>query len=290
MKIRFKALLSLLLAALLLASLSGCNAEEPEPSAPTEAPTEEPTDAPTEKPTDAPTEKPTEKPNEEPVNELKIGSYNIANGRDVGHVFALLANDIRQNELDIVGLQEVDHLTGRSGSQDTMKALSSSSKLEYYAYFKAMDFDGGEYGLGILSRYPIISTETVKLDSGEHEPRILAKAVIDVNGTHINFFVTHLSYEDMTLNAAQTETVIGKLNESEGGFILTGDFNTEDFSQYFDEGFEAVNNDSFKLPTFEASTIDNIIYSPAFFEFSKPQVLINGRSDHNLLYATATLK
>jgi endonuclease/exonuclease/phosphatase family metal-dependent hydrolase len=281
MKRLFKLLTFLLLLAILF-SFAGCDQEPISTDAPTEAPTE--------KPTEKPTEALTEKSTEDLSNKLNIGSYNIANGRNVGHAFTLIANDIRRNELDIVGLQEVDQFTNRAGGQDTMKSLSKSSKLEYYAYFKAMDFDGGEYGLGILSRYPIISTETIRLDSGEHEPRILAKAVIDVNGTQISFFVTHLSYEDMTLNAAQTETVIGELNKASGNFILTGDFNTSDFTAYENAGFGAVNNSSYRVPTFDNSYIDNIIYSKEFYELSTPSILANGHSDHNMLYATATLK
>ena len=43
----------------------------------------------------------------EPIK-LRIGSYNIANGRDVNWDFKHIANDIIEKDLDIVGLQEVD--------------------------------------------------------------------------------------------------------------------------------------------------------------------------------------
>ena len=46
---------------------------------------------------------------------LNIGSYNIANGREVDHNMMKLAKDLAGKKLDIVGLQEVDQFCNRSG-------------------------------------------------------------------------------------------------------------------------------------------------------------------------------
>jgi endonuclease/exonuclease/phosphatase family metal-dependent hydrolase len=276
---------------LLFSAFAGCNSTE---SKPTDEPTDAPTDAPTEKPTEKPTSKPTEKPTEKVVElpklpsgmELKIGSYNIKNGSEVAHDLSVIGNDIKEQGLDIVGIQEVDQFVNRSGNQDTMKILSESSGLEYYTFFRAIHHDGGEYGLGILSRYPIVSKARKLLDSKGNEQRIFCKAVIDIDGEKINFFVTHLSYEDMTLNAAQTATIIVELRETDGNFILTGDFNSSDFSAYERAGFGVANSGENRVQSF----IDNIIYSKALYEFSAPSNLPNGHSDHNMIYATAKVK
>ena len=291
MKKHTKILIYLLSLTLLFSALVGCNSSENvQTDAPTDAPTEQPTEEPTAKPTSKPTEKTIEKPNLPSGFELKIGSYNIANGRDVDHNLTVIGQDIKDQGLDIVGVQEVDQFTNRSGNQDTMKILSESSGLEYYTFFRAILHDGGEYGLGILSRYPILTTSRKLLDSAGHEQRIFCKAVIDIEGEEINFFVTHLSYEDDALNAAQTATVIKELRKVEGNFILTGDFNTSDFSAYQRAGFGVANSGADMVPTFNNSTIDNIIYSTHTYEFSTPANLVNGHSDHNMLFATATLK
>lgn len=291
MKKHTKILIYLLSLTLLFSALVGCNSSENvQTDAPTDAPTEQPTEEPTAKPTSKPTEKTIEKPNLPSGFELKIGSYNIANGRDVDHNLTVIGQDIKDQGLDIVGVQEVDQFTNRSGNQDTMKILSESSGLEYYTFFRAILHDGGEYGLGILSRYPILTTSRKLLDSAGHEQRIFCKAVIDVEGEEINFFVTHLSYEDDALNAAQTATVIKELRKVEGNFILTGDFNTSDFSAYQRAGFGVANSGADMVPTFNNSTIDNIIYSTHTYEFSTPANLVNGHSDHNMLFATAKVK
>ena len=274
---------------------------------PTEAPTEEPTEAPTSAPTEKPTEKPTEEPTEEPTEDpdmntekptdnptpvisLNIGSYNIANGRNVNHDLTVIGNDIKEKNLDIVGLQEVDQFVNRSGKQNTVKILSESSGLEYYAFFKAINHDGGEYGIGILSRYPIKSEKTVKLYSKDAEQRVLGCAVIELPDRDINFFVTHMSYESTFLWDKQFYEIADILKDCDD-YILTGDFNTEDFTSFYNEldEVELVNTDYLKVPTFEDGTsIDNIIYSSKYWSFGDPQALINQHSDHNLLYATAT--
>ena len=101
-----------------------------------------------------------------------------------------LGQDIKSKNLDIVGVQEVDRNTDRNMRMDTIKKLSESSGLSYYSYFKALDIKGGEYGVGILSRYPIIETKRTELYSENVEQRVLGHAVIDVDGVMINFFVT----------------------------------------------------------------------------------------------------
>ena len=300
MKTLKKCISLILLASLLLLACS-CNEADTDSTEsdtdikatekPTETPTDKPTEAPTEKPTEKDSEMKTEKPTDkekEPIS-LKIGSYNIANGRNVDHDLSILGKDIKDQGLDIVGLQEVDQYVNRSGSQNTMKKLSSSSGLEYYAFFKAINHDGGEYGIGILSRYPIVSSKTTKLYSGSEEQRVLGHAVIDVDGTEINFFVTHMSYESESLWDKQFEEISVILKEC-GDYILTGDFNVTNFVPFYNEleGAEIVNYGDDALPTFEdGTTIDNIIYSEEFWSFGEPSNLPNGHSDHYMLFATA---
>ena len=128
-------------------------------------------------------------------NKLRFGSYNIKHGGDAGLDMSKLAKNIRAADLGIVGLQEVDQLTTRVNNINTMKRLSNHTGYDYYAFFKAIDFKGGEYGVGILSKYPILETERIELSSGKEEKRVLGRAKIDVNGLTVNFFVTHISFD-----------------------------------------------------------------------------------------------
>ena len=129
---------------------------------------------------------------------LTFGSYNIRHGEDAALDMSKIAENITKRGMDIVGIQEIDQMTSRVGGIDTMKMLSNATGYSYYVFFKAISYKGGEYGIGILSKYPILETERIELGSGECEQRVLGKAVIEVAGIRIPFFVTHLSYEKQT--------------------------------------------------------------------------------------------
>lgn len=225
---------------------------------------------------------------------LKIGSYNIANGRNVSHDMKKLADDILAKELDIVGLQEVDRLASRSKYIDTLKVLSEYTGYKYYYFTKAINIAGdeatygqkGEYGTGILSKYPITAFESFALESKNHEQRMLGYAEIDVDGTKINFFNTHLSYEETSVRSDQFLTIAGKIKDKEN-CILTGDFNISSLSEYnILSALKTTCNYQNQLVTFPSSgtTIDNILFSKEIVLVSSG-VLANGNSDHNMLYA-----
>ncbi len=73
-----------------------------------------------------------------------------------------IARVINDAHPDIVALQEVDKGTARSGAIDEAKLLAEKTGLQYQ-FYKAIDHDGGEYGLAILSRYPLKATKLVPL-------------------------------------------------------------------------------------------------------------------------------
>ena len=143
---------------------------------------------------------------------------------------------------------------------------------------------------GILSRYPILETERILLESGDCEQRVLGRAAIEVNGEAIQFFVTHLSYESLDLRTKQFAQVAQVLQNYEG-YVLTGDFNTSDFSEYTVlPNANAVNRASSHLVTFPdgPSSIDNIVYSNTKWSFERPKTVTASYSDHYALYAMGT--
>ncbi len=224
---------------------------------------------------------------------IRVGSYNIANGREVDHDMQKLANDITNARLDIVGLQEVDRFASRSKFTDTVKVLSELTGLRYFAYTKTVNIAGdegkygqaGEYGTAILSRYPIKRTVNQRLESGSYEARMLGYAEIDVDGTVLGFFNTHLSFEDTEIRKKQL-SFISKSIPSEGACFLTGDFNISSLNEYeLLSKLGAVCSKTNYLETYEeGSCIDNIFYSKDI-ALLKAGVIKAGHSDHHLLYA-----
>ncbi len=224
---------------------------------------------------------------------LRVGTYNIQNGGGVGHDFSILAQDILDQGLDIVGLQEVDMLTNRNGGKDTMAELAKATGYEYYGYTKNFDFDGGGYGTGILSRYPITSYEAVLLPRVSGEQRGYGHAVINVDGVQLDFINTHLDWPNKADRTEQFK-VLKELMEKSQNAILVGDLNTEDPAEYrvpfpycsFANGLKG--DDDYLITNHEDGAIDNIIISNANVTMKQVQLVdttSNRHSDHNMLWA-----
>ncbi len=224
---------------------------------------------------------------------VRVGSFNIHNGADVGHDFSVLAQDILDYGLDIVGLQEVDINVGRSGNQDTMAKLSEYTGYQYYRFTKAIDLSGGEYGTGILSKYPIESFSVHALpNEGNKEARSFGHAVIDVNGVKINFINTHLDYTSASLIVTQYAAIVQYIADNElDNVLITADFNTNDLALLktlpgsalaFDTDKGNVEG-SFGTGT---SQIDNVVYTTADFTFINADVVKEFKhSDHYMIWA-----
>lgn len=230
------------------------------------------------------------------VTKLRIGTYNIANGREIDHDMQIIANDIVEQGLDIVGLQEVDRNSSRSKNLDTIAVLSELTGYKYYTYVKCLDMStiglDGDYGTAILSKYPIIETGETELNPGDRvERRMLGYAKIDVNGTIINFYNTHLTISDDVIRKYMEFPKLVEALEGVENCFLTGDFNVDGFAEF--DGLAAfmglTNNperDIITCPDEEMRRIDNIIYS-ADFTIDPDSVGIreNNHSDHYMLYA-----
>ena len=93
---------------------------------------------------------------------LRILSFNIYHGETMRGDFDLeqLARVIRQADPDLVALQEVDLYTGRSSGRDLASELGLLTRM-VPLFGRAMPFDGGEYGEGILSRASAASLTSI---------------------------------------------------------------------------------------------------------------------------------
>lgn len=218
---------------------------------------------------------------------LRVASYNIHNGCDVGHDFSVLAKDIVDFGVDICGFQEVDLYAARSKNQNSMKAISDASGYPYYAFIRALDFGkGGQYGTAILSKYPILRYEVIPLVSDGYEPRSCGHAVIDVNGETVNFFNTHVSFENKEIRARQLEQLKPILAEHES-YILTADFNTSDFDELtvLPDAHLASDSTSPLLSFAQQHPIDNIIYTSKYTLTDKGASERVDHSDHTMIWA-----
>ena len=94
------------------------------------------------------------------MKHINVATYNICHGRYADLDWSRIASAIREADADIVGLQEIDMGTNRVGGLDTVAALTAATGLTHALFVPAMDYDGGQYGTAILSRYPLSDTQT----------------------------------------------------------------------------------------------------------------------------------
>jgi endonuclease/exonuclease/phosphatase family metal-dependent hydrolase len=157
-----------------------------------------------------------------PARGVRIMTYNIRNGigmddvRDIDRV----AGVIKKENPDIVALQEIDSVTHRVAGAFILEELSTRCGL-FYTYASALPFDGGKYGIGLLSKERPVSEETVAL-FGREEERVLQVTEFE----HYAVYHTHFSLtkED---RLASVEIVLNKAKESRKPVFFVGDLNCE---------------------------------------------------------------
>lgn len=123
---------------------------------------------------------------------FEIMSYNVRNGIGMDNVRDLkrTADVIRRAGVEVVALQELDSLTGRSGRVDVLAELATLTGLKP-TYAKAIAYDGGAYGIGILSRTEPIAVQRVALPGAEE-----ARVLLIADFADYTIFATHLSLTD----------------------------------------------------------------------------------------------
>jgi endonuclease/exonuclease/phosphatase family metal-dependent hydrolase len=165
------------------------------------------------------------------LTSVKVMTYNIHHCNppskpDVIDMDAIV-NVIRSADPDLVALQEVDVNTERSGAYD--QAAEIAARLGMHHYFaKAIDYQGGYYGVAILSRYRLINPRTYALplpDGGEG--RVMAMASLKLpDSTSIMFASTHLDAQSNSANRlAQAERIVEIAENDNLPLIIGGDFN-----------------------------------------------------------------
>ncbi len=167
---------------------------------------------------------------------LKLTSYNIRHGLGLDGKLDLArtASTLRALEADLIALQEVDVDTKRCGGVNQAEELGRA--LGMHASFGAfMDYDGGRYGMALLSRWPLRSARSVRLPDG-NEPRVaLAVALALENGETLHAVNVHFDWvESDAFRHAQAQRVAEYLRGLDAPYVLLGDFNDSASSRTLD--------------------------------------------------------
>lgn len=210
---------------------------------------------------------------------IKIMSYNIHHANPPSRVgfidLEAIANVINKEKPDLIAVQEVDVHTKRSGKDiSEAGALASKTGMQFY-FARAINYDGGEYGVLILSRFPLNSGHTYPLPTAEGtngEPRVLATAEADINGHKLLFACTHLDAQRSdTSRYLQIQAIAGILKNEKLPVIIGGDLNAEAGGQVINVLDQHLIRSctlqcGFTIPSDQPKkTIDFIAYTPKKF-------------------------
>lgn len=187
---------------------------------------------------------------------MKIMTFNILhcmNFKTKKISFGDFAREIKALDADFVGLNEVRGKGFIKDYTDQAKKLGNLTGMDYY-FGKAINVMGvAPYGNAILSRYPVISAETIKIPDPSpktgkemYESRAVIKSVIDA-GEKYTFIVTHMGLnKDERENAVKT--VLSAAPEER--CIIMGDFNCTPESAELKPLFEKYNCSDTETLTF----------------------------------------
>ncbi len=167
------------------------------------------------------------------AQEITVLTYNIRHAKNMHGNIELdtLAAYILAQNADVVALQEVDSVCNRSLRIDIMKELGQRTGMYYY-FGKAMDYDGGGYGEGLLTRWPVEAIVTQPLPyqpNKNREPRAAIECILRTpNNKKVKIIATHLDHlRDSTDRILQTNHLYALYKEEPLPFIITGDLNAQ---------------------------------------------------------------
>lgn len=142
--------------------------------------------------------------------------------------FDIMAKAIIDCGADVIGLNEMRGLGKNEEYEAQVEKLAELTGMKYFYFAKAIDFPGGPYGNGLLSKYPILRAESIEIPDpvekkykGYYETRCILKAELEGG---ITVLVTH-----MGLNPDEEENAVCEVKKHivDNKCILMGDFNME---------------------------------------------------------------
>jgi endonuclease/exonuclease/phosphatase family metal-dependent hydrolase len=239
---------------------------------------------------------------------LRVLVFNIHAGKDAGGRDNLvdLAQLVRTTSPDIVLLQEVDRGTNRSGKVDQLRTLIEASRDEGI-FGRSLDYDGGQYGIAMLSREGFVFNETVPLpvqpvqarSGGAHEPRVALVATAQTSGGRLQVVNTHLDASaDESNRLQEVEGVLNAVRPRVSAttpVMVGGDFNAEPASAVVqklraaglrDAWTECGQGDGFTYPADQPTKRIDYLFLTGSLRCTAAQVIDTRISDHRPLLVT----
>lgn len=153
---------------------------------------------------------------------FKIMSYNVRNGRGLDEKtdYARISAVINAEKPEVAAIQELDQKTRRSNGVDVLEEFAKLTNM-IPLYGPAINYQGGKYGIGILSKEKPLSVKYYPLP-GREEERCLLVAEFE----KFVFCCSHWSLTEEDRDAT-VGIVTAKMKEQKKPVFICGDFNAE---------------------------------------------------------------
>jgi len=233
---------------------------------------------------------------------LRIMTYNIHVGVGMDKKLDLqrIADVINREKPDLVGLQEVDRGVKRTEGKDEIAELAAMTRMDY-AFAHNLDYQGGQYGVAILSRFLLQHVDHRMFENKrEAERRGMLRVEVEVEGKRVNFVTTHLDYQYDDGRVFETEQMLGFLENVKGPLIVVADLNDEPTGgayklmlTKFDDAWvtSRAKSDGLSYPADKPiKRIDHIFYRSGNLKAKKAMVVNTLASDHLPVMAVLDLK
>lgn len=194
---------------------------------------------------------------------FKIASYNVRNAKGMDDItnFDRIAKIINEMDADAVAIQELDSATERSNDLVVLDELAKRTSM-YASFVGSINYKGGKYGNGILTKKEPLSQKGFKLPGKEENRSLLIVELEDyiLCCTHLSLTESDRK-ESINLIKKHTE----KFNSKP--VFLAGDLNTKPDSDEIKKLTSTwIPLSDFTKPTFPSDnpdrTIDYILLKP----------------------------
>jgi len=240
---------------------------------------------------------------------VRLATFNVLHGRSVDDGVvdpARLAASVAAIDADVLALQEVDRLQPRSGQLDLTAVAAEAAGAVAHRFVAAVvgtpgvayralafDDDGADepnYGIGLVSRFPVRSWRTVRLPASpvpgpvyavapdgrrgrvmllRDEPRVLVAAVLDTPWGDVTVGATHLSFVP-GWNLRQLRQAVRALRTLPAPRLLLGDLNVPAGPAAWASGWRPLG----RLPTFPSAAprvqLDHVLADPRGWGRDRP--------------------
>jgi endonuclease/exonuclease/phosphatase family metal-dependent hydrolase len=161
-------------------------------------------------------------------NTITILSYNVRNcrGLDNSVNYQRVADAINKTHADIVALQELDSATSRSKGISVLNELATLTGM-IATYRASIDFQGGKYGIGILTRQKPLKIKGVALPGKEEQRSVLVVEMKDYSLACSHFSLTEADrlrsveiVDQLTSKYTKPVFLAGDLNATPGSSVI----------------------------------------------------------------------